>query len=444
MPQENYLERPLPSSEDSERIILGSILLDDGNIAQCVEQLVPEDFYSVMNRRMFTAMVNLFNSSSNIDPVLVLEELKKDAAPPPAISTITNLTYGLPHISDLQDYITVIKNKSLARRIIRISNNLVTTSLSEEYQGDELLEYCESQLYAAGNSQITSFATIRDLSTRSVERAELSAQTGNRVTGLPTHFTDLDMMTLGLQRGEVTILASRPSMGKTALSLMIAQNVAFRGNGVVAFFSLEMGDLSLTDRIICSEANVNSHSYRTGRLDESEWERVRQVRDSISESRLFIDETPAIGITAMRAKLRRLEHSERQLDLVEIDYLQLMSATAQSREQEVSAVSRNLKVLAKEFDVPIIANCQFNRSPETRASHLPTLSDLRESGAIEQDADNVLGLYRADYYEQDPQNYTNIAQLLILKQRNGPTGTISLQYSPQNSTFRNLSHVEDF
>lgn len=439
----NDLDRPLPSSYESERVIIGAVLLDNALIAQCVEELTQAHFYNPLSRRIFIAMVTLFNSSHQIDPITIGEELKKEGSIESmgGITTITNYTFGLPYFPNLDEYIRILKDKEMARAIIRVANNFVKVALSEEHPKEELLTLCEDQLYSLSDRGISSgFQSHATLMGQSIERARLISETGDRVIGLPTYFTDLDDMTLGLHRGELIILASRPSMGKTALALNISQNVAFRGAGVVAFFSLEMTSLQLEERIICSEGNFNSHSYRTGRLDEGEWEQVAQIQQTTNQSKLFIDETPAVSVSYMRAKLRRLLHEHRQLDLVVMDYLQLGTGRqSNSREQEVSGISRDLKSLAKEFDVPLLATAQLSRAPETRSGHLPTLSDLRESGGLEQDADAVGFLYREDYYQNDPSAYTNIAQLIVAKQRNGPTGTILLQFNAPSSTFRNLA-----
>lgn len=444
---EDFLEKPLPSSEGSEKIILGAILLDNNLIAQAVEELTPDHFYSPFNRRVFAAMITLFNESRPIDPITIGDVLQREGSLESlgGISTITNLTFGLPRFNNIDEYTRLVKEKSLARSVIRLSNVFAGLAHSEELVGQELVERCESQLFELNNSTShTGFSSHQSLLTESIQRARLISETGQRIIGLPTHFTDYDDLTLGCHPSELIILAARPSMGKTALALNIAQNVAFRGRGVVAFFSLEMSSQQLIERIICSEANLNSHSYRTGRLSDDQWARVAEVEAQTREGRLFIDDTPAVNTSYLRAKLRRLVHDQRQLDLVIVDYLQLMSSIHnQSREREVSTISRELKALSKEFDVPVIATAQLNRGPEDRASHIPTIRDLRESGGIEQDADVVAFIYREDYYIKEPAAHTHIADLFIAKQRNGPIGQIRLQFNAPNSTFRNLAQ-QDF
>lgn len=435
-------DKPLPSSDEAERVILGAILLDNSVIAQVVETLTPEDFYSPLHKRVFGAMVSLFDRAVSIDPILIGEELKKEGALDAigGVSTITNLTFGLPHFTNVTEYISTVKDKALSRQLLRTSSSFVDRAMSEATPGTELLEEFQSELFALqGPGEDLGLRPIFGLVEDSVQQSRFMAESGQRVIGLPTTFLDYDDRTLGLHNSELTILAARPSMGKTALALNIAQNVAIRGLGVVAFFSLEMGASQLADRIITSEANINSHSFRTGRLSPEQWTRVEEVRESLRECRLVIDDKPSVTVSYMRAKLRRLFHTYRQLDLVIVDYLQLMTGKGDSREREVAKLSRDLKGLAKEFDVPVIATAQLNRAVEDRSGHIPTMRDLRESGAIEQDADVVSFIYRPDYYVKDSREWTHTADVIIGKQRNGPTGTIQLQFDAPSATFRNLA-----
>jgi len=440
--QERYLDRPLPHDAECEQVILGNILIDNAQILPCVENLRPDHFYSPLNRRVYSAMLTLFNESRPIDPITVGDVLNREGSLSAigGVSTITNLTRGIPHQVNLSEYIRILIEKTVSRNVMRLTTRILDIAHSEEYRGDDLLEYCEQALFdLRQNPNRYEFTTTQELSCESTERVRLIAESGQRTIGLSTGFTDLDERTLGLHRSELSILAARPSMGKTALALNIAQNAAYRLSATVAFFSLEMSKEQLIERIICSECGIDSHRYRTGMLNEEAWERINAFQQCIADSHLYIDDAPAITIPYMRAKLRRLFSQRRQLDLVLVDYLQLMTGQADSREREIAQISRDLKTIAKEFDVPILATAQLNRAPEQRSNHRPSLSDLRESGQIEQDADTVYGLYRDDYYNQEPSTYTNIGELIILKQRNGPTGAINLQYNAETSTFRNLA-----
>lgn len=441
MPEE-FFPRPLPNSYESEQLIIGNILLDNELITQCIESLSPEEFYSPIHRRVYAAMIEAFNTSQLITPIILGEILKKDGSLESigGVTAITALTIGIPYVSDLTSYIELVKAKALSRQVIRVSNTFVANALSEELQGLDLVNQCEAELFSLSQgSTRTELVNTIDLVATSVEQARLIGETGQRTIGLSTGFIDWDERTLGLHRAELSILAARPSMGKTALALNISQHAAYRGHAVVGFFSLEMSAAQLTERLICSECQINSHQYRTGALNEEMWQRVRDFQARMADSKLFIDDAPAITTSYLRAKLRRLFYVHHQLDLVVIDYLQLMTGNSDSREREIAQISRDLKSISKEFDVPVLATAQLNRSPEQRANHRPNLSDLRESGQIEQDADAVFGLFRDDYYNQEPATYTNIGEVIILKQRNGPTGAINLQYTPETSTFRNLA-----
>jgi replicative DNA helicase len=441
--REEYLERRLPSSEDGERTILGAILLDNRYTAQAVEELDPEEFYSPLLRRVFVAMRRQFEKSQPIDPITLLEEMKRDGPVDSlgGVSTLSSLATGLPHFDTLDRYIKLVKDKALARRIVRVANLLSSTALSETMEAEELVNFCETELYGVSRQGVTSgFSGIHSLVFGSIERSLANRDRDGAVTGLATGFSEFDEMTLGLQRQELVIVAARPSMGKTALGLNIAQNVAIRGGGLVAFFSLEMSEQQLSDRIICSETGINSHHFRAGNLDSDDFDRVTQLEQRLARSALFVDDAPSISPTHIRAKLRRLESEHHALDLVIVDYLQLMTGkTRDSREREVAEVSRELKAIAKEFNLPVIALSQLSREPEKRASHMPMLSDLRESGGIEQDADVVAFIFRQDYYRQSVSEYDGLAHVIIAKNRNGPTGVVRLNFHPDTTTFSNLA-----
>lgn len=441
--REQFLEKPLPSSEESERVILGAILLDNSVMPQAVEHLKPEDFYSPLNRRVYAAMIALFEKQRQIDPILIGEELKKEGSLESigGTSTITNLTFGLPHFSNVEEYIKVVSDKSVVRNLIRTCNAITGEALAEEDDAENILDHAEQQIFAIAESRTTqSFSRIGPVADRVVVRVREHAEKGGSagITGLSTGYYELDEITSGLQRTDLIIVAARPSMGKTALCLNLAQNAALNSNAVVAVFSLEMSKEQLVTRMLSSEARVNAHRFRTGHLMTKEWEKLAEAIGTLSDAKLFIDDTPGISVLEMRAKCRRLAAEQKGLDLVVVDYLQLMSGgkRTESRQQEVSQISRELKALAKELDVPVVALSQLSRAPEARNPPKPLMSDLRESGSIEQDADVVAFIFREDYYNETDEN-KGLAELIISKQRNGPTGTVRLAFLKEFTRFEN-------
>ncbi len=441
--REQFLERSLPSSEESERAILGAILLDNSLISQVVEQLKPEDLYSPLHRRIFAAMITLFEASMSIDPILIGEELKKEGSAIESIggiSTITNLTFGLPHFSDLTDYIKVVRDKALMRNLVRACNQITSEALEEEEDAKVILDHAEQVIFALAEQRTREgFAPVKPVAERVLEKVhEYAQRESHALTGLSTGFRDLDEMTSGFQPSDLIIVAARPSMGKTALCLTVAQNAAILENAVVGIFSLEMSKEQLVMRMMSSEAKVDAKRFRQGMLSREEWERLGRAIGTLSDTKIFIDDTPGISVLEMRAKARRLAAEQKRLDLIVVDYLQLMSGSGrtESRQQEVSKISRELKGLAKEMNVPVIALSQLSRAPEARNPPKPMMSDLRESGSIEQDADVVAFIYREDYYKPDEENQ-GMAELIISKQRNGPTGTVRLAFLKEFTRFEN-------
>jgi replicative DNA helicase len=440
--REQFLEKPLPSSEESERVILGSILLDNAVIAQAVEHLKPEDFYSPFNRRVFAAMISLFEKQRTIDPILIGEELKKEGSLDAlgGVSAVTNLTFGLPHFTNIEEYLNVVRNKSVIRNLIRTCNSITSEALAEEDDADVILDHAEQSIFALAEARTNqSLVSISPVAQKVLDRLhEYAKRGGAALTGLTTGFTELDQYTSGLQRTDLIIVAGRPAMGKTAFCLTLAQNAAMQANAVVAVFSLEMSKEQLVTRMLASEAHINAHRFRTGHLMSNEWERLANAISTLSQARLFIDDTPAISVLEMRAKCRRLAAEQKGLDLIVVDYLQLMSGgkRSESRQQEVSQISRELKALAKELNVPVVALSQLSRAPEGRNPPKPLMSDLRESGSIEQDADIVAFIYREDYYRETDEN-RGIAEIILAKQRNGPVGTVKLAFLREFTRFEN-------
>ncbi len=386
--REQFLERPLPSSPDSERVILGAILLDNELITQAIEQISFEDFYSPNNRRVFKAMLALFERGERIDPILIGEELKKDGSIDSigGVATITNLTYGLPHFSDIFDYTKVVKDKAISRNLIKVCNQITSEALAEEDDADVILDHAEQMIFALADEKTKQgFSHVQPIAESVLAKVqEYAKRESHALTGLSTGFRDLDEKTSGLQRTDLIIVAARPSMGKTALCLTLAQNAAIIEKAVVAIFSLEMSKEQLVMRMLSSEARVDAHRFRTGYLTRDEWGRLAEAIGTLSNAKIFIDDTAGISILEMRAKTRRLVAEQKQLDLVVVDYLQLMSGgkRSESRQQEVSQISRELKGLAKELQVPIVALSQLSRAPEARNPPRPMMSDLRESGCI--------------------------------------------------------------
>jgi replicative DNA helicase len=439
---EQFLEKPLPSSPDSERVILGAILLDNQLISQAIEHLSKDDFYSPLHRRIFNAMMSLFERSERIDPILIGEELKKDGSIDSigGIAAITNLTYGLPHFSDILDYARIVKSKATVRNLIKVCNQITSEALAEEEEAEIILDHAEQMIFALADERTRQgFAHVKPIAETVLAKVqEYARRETHALTGLATGFRELDQMTSGLQKTDLIIVAARPSMGKTALCLTLAQNAAILEKAVVAVFSLEMSKEQLVMRMLSSEARVDAHRFRTGYLTRDEWGRLAQSIGTLSEAKIFIDDTPGISVMEMRAKTRRLVAEQKKLDLVVVDYMQLMSGSrrTESRQQEVSQISRELKGLAKELDVPVVALSQLSRAPEARNPPKPLMSDLRESGSIEQDADVVAFIYREEYYKQSDEN-AGIAEILISKQRNGPTGSIKLAFLKEFTRFEN-------
>ena len=443
MPLRDPLERPLPSSAESERAILGSILLDNSLIAQAIEMVRPNDFYVPSHKRVFQAMIFLFEHASEINPVLIAEDLKRDSL----FETIggmiflSNLTYGLPRVTSLVNYAKVVRGKSLLRQLIKTAEKITVEALAEEDEAQNILDNAEHAIFALADERIRQgFEHIKHPADRVLAKAEAVEHRDLVVTGVPTGFRGLDSLTSGLQKQDLVVIAARPSMGKTSLALALAQHSAIESGAVVGIFSLEMSAEALAMRILCSEASVDAQKFRSGFLSNDEWARLGSALGKLAAAKIFIDDTPAISVLEMRAKARRLATEQKQLDMIMVDYLQLMSGSSrrmESRQQEVSQISRELKALAKELNVPLVALSQLSRAPENRTDHRPQLADLRESGAIEQDADVVAFIYREEVYNRSEEN-KNIAELIVAKQRNGPTDTVYLAFLNQFAKFTDL------
>ena len=384
-------------------------------------------------------MIALFERGSEINPILIAEELRRDNSLEASggVLFLTNLTYGLPHVTSIAQFARVVRGKSLLRQLVHVANKITAEALEEEDEPQNILDHAEHAIFALADERIRQgFQHIKELAERVLEKAEAVEHRQLVVTGVATGFRGLDALTSGLQKQDLVVIAARPSMGKTSLALTLAQHAAIESKAVVGIFSAE----SLATRMLCSEGNVDAQKFRSGFLSNEEWSRLGKALGKLADARIFIDDTPAISVLEMRAKARRLATEQKQLDMIVVDYLQLMSSSTrrfESRQQEVSQISRELKALAKELNIPLVALSQLSRAPENRTDHRPQLADLRESGAIEQDADLVAFIYREEAYNRRDEN-KNIAELIVAKQRNGPTDTIYLAFLNQFAKFTDL------
>ena len=435
-----FFEKGLPSNIEAERSILGAILLDNAICNQAIELMRRDDFFLDSHRRIFDKMVALTERGSVIDLITLSDELRRAAEFEQigGATYIASLIDGVPRTDTIEHYAKIVKSKAMLRRLITASNQIIARAFDEEDDPDVIIDQAEQMIFQIAEDRMRQgFQYIGEVAQRRLEQIEQMAGRPEMITGVPTGFTDFDQMTSGLQRQDLVIIAARPSMGKTALALNMAQYAAKNGN-TVGVFSLEMSAEQLVSRLLCSEARVDAHRLRTGYLNREEWARLADALRRLCETQVFIDDTAGAGVLEMRAKSRRLK-AEHGLDLLIIDYLQLMSGRGriESRQQEVSQISRDLKALAKELNVPVIALSQLSRATETRSEHKPQLSDLRESGAIEQDADVVCFIFREEVYNQTDENRGR-AELIVAKQRNGPTGSVELAFLKEFTRFENM------
>lgn len=440
--EENVLKRILPHSVEAEQSVIGSMLLDREAIVAASELLTGEDFYNRQYGVLFETMCELHNEGSPVDLVTLQNRLRSKEVPPEVASLeFVREMLTAPMISaNIKSYANIVAEKATLRRLIRLNEDIANTCYAEKETLEYILEDTEKRVFQLVQKRtVDSYVPIRQVVMNAMEKIEAAARSNGTVTGIPTGFLDLDYRTAGLQPSDLILIAARPSMGKTALMLNLARNVAFKKNLTMAIFSLEMSKEQLVNRMFSMESNVDGQKIRTGQMNDQEWEQLIESAGVIGRSSLIIDDTPGISIAELRSKCRKykLEHG---LSVVMIDYLQLMTGTGKasdSRQQEISDISRSLKSLARELSVPVIALSQLSRAVEQRPDHRPMLSDLRESGAIEQDADVVMFIYRDDYYNKDTEK-KGIAEIIIAKQRNGPIGTVELVWLPDFTKFANL------
>ncbi|MGH9159895.1 MAG: replicative DNA helicase [Vicinamibacteraceae bacterium] len=438
------LDRALPHNLEAERSVLGAVLLRNEAINQAVELLRPEDFFREAHRRVFERMIYLSERVQAIDAVTLANELDRsgDLQEVGGPAYLMRLVDGVPRSTNIEYYARIVKEKSILRRLIFASNAILQEAYDAERDPSEILDEAERRIFEIADNRLgTGFVPLRELVHGSFATLEKLQSQKGLLTGVPSGFTDLDEMSAGFQPADLIIVAARPSMGKTSLVLNIAQHVGTKTDMTVGFFSLEMSKEALFTRLLTSEARIDAHRFRTGHLAEKDWAMLAQAVNTLADARVFIDDTAAIGVLEMRAKARRLK-AEHGLHLLIVDYIQLMQARGrvENRQQELSQISRSLKGLAKELDVPILALSQLSRAPETRSDRRPQLSDLRESGALEQDADLVVFIYREEFYEREntPQEEQGIAEIIVGKQRNGPTGRVKLAFIKELTRFENL------
>ena len=437
--EEAVIKRILPHSIEAEAAVIGAMLLNKDAIMETSEILAGDDFYQAAYGILFDSMVELFHMGRPVDLITLQEHLKEKNVPP----EVSSMEYARDLLTSVQTwanvkyYAQIVKEKATLRKLIKMNEEIANTCYMENRPLEEILEMTEKQVFEVverGNFQ--EYVPIKQVVLNALDVIEKASKTRGNVTGIPTGFIDLDYKLSGLQNSDLILIAARPSMGKTAFVLNIAQHVAFRQNRAVAVFSLEMSKEQLVNRLFSLESHVDAQLLRTGNLKDTDWEKLIEGAGIIGKSKLIIDDTSGISIAEMRSKCRKYK-LEQGLDLIIIDYLQLMSGRSnESRQQEISEISRSLKGLARELNVPVVALSQLSRAVESRTDKRPMLSDLRESGAIEQDADVCMFIYRDDYYNPDTDD-KNIAEIIIAKQRNGPIGTVRLAWMPQYTRFGN-------
>ena len=434
-----------PNDIEAEQAVIGSMLTDKEAVISAIESLSADDFYREDNKLIYQAILNLYNKGDAIDIITLKSELasmgKLDAVG--GLEYLAELPEKVPTTANVDKYINIIEEKSTLRTLIKTGNEIITLGYDPTQDVEELMDSAEKKIFGVmQNRNQKSYSVIKDILVDTFVELEDLYNRQQHITGVPTGFYDLDYKTAGLHGSDLVLVAARPAMGKSAFALNIATNAAVRAKVPVAIFSLEMSKEQMVNRILCSEALVDSNKVRTGKLEDDDWAKLAQASGVLSETEILIDDTPGISIMEIRAKCRKMK-LEKNIGLVVIDYLQLVQGSSKrasgSREQEIAEISRSLKILAKEINVPVIALSQLSRAPEQRPDHRPMLSDLRESGSIEQDADIVMFLYRDDYYNQDSDK-KNVAEVILAKHRSGSTGTVELAWLGNYTKFANLEN----
>lgn len=434
--------RSLPHNLDAEQSVLGSMIIDKNAIAQAAETLKSEDFYRDAHKVIYSAIIQLFQKDTPVDMVTLIEYLRSTEKLEAAggISYITELSNSVPSTANLNSYVKIVDEKATLRKLIKASNEIIEKSYSDQGAVENVMDFAQKKVFDIAEKRSSSdYESISTVLERGFIEIERMFNDKGQLTGVPSGFTDLDAKTSGFQKGDMILVAARPSMGKTTFALNLCQHAALRANKSVVIFSLEMPKEQLAYKLLCAEANVDMQKLRTGQLDDQDWESIARASGPLAASKIYIDDSAGISVMEMRSKCRRIK-MEHGVDFIMIDYLQLMSGSGESRQQEVSEISRNIKALAKEMQCPVIALSQLSRAPEQRADHRPMLSDLRESGSIEQDADLVMFLYRDEYYNKET-DQKNIGECIIAKHRNGEVGTIKLAWLGRYSKYGNLDTI---
>ncbi|MCI8465718.1 MAG: replicative DNA helicase [Lachnospiraceae bacterium] len=440
--EETLIRRIQPHSIEAEQSVVGAMLMDRDAIVTAAEMIHTDDFYDKRYGSIFEAIVGLYTEGKPVDLVTLQERLREKNVPPEigSVEFLRDLIAGVPTSANARQYASIVYEKAMLRKLIKTNEEIADQCYAASDPLDTVLEETEKKIFdLLKNRNGGDFTPIRQIVLDALEKIEKASRNKSAITGVPTGFTDLDYKLSGLQPSDLVLVAARPSMGKTAFVLNIAQHVALRKSYTTAIFSLEMSREQLVNRLFSMESRVDSQALRTGNLSDSDWDKLVESVGVIGNSRLLIDDTPGITVSELRSKCRKFK-LEFGLDLIIIDYLQLMSGgrkSSDNRQQEISEISRSLKALAREVGAPVIALSQLSRAVESRNDKRPMLSDLRESGAIEQDADVVMFIYRDDYYNKDTEN-PNIAEIIIAKQRNGPTGTVNLVWLPDYTKFVNM------
>jgi replicative DNA helicase len=442
----DYILSTLPANVEAERSILGAILLDNFAYNQAAEHLRVEDFSLDSHRRIYARMVDLQESTRPIDMITLIEELDrhKELQAIGDVAYVTSLVEGVPERPSIEHYVKIVRDKAMLRGLISAATTAIARASEQSDSAEDVLSDAEAAIFQISEKRIgRSFAQFKEIFAEAYGTLDDLLQRGKRITGLATHYEHLDEMTTGLQPSDLVIIAARPSMGKTAFVMNIAENAAIEDGGIVAVFSLEMSREALLLRLLSSQARVDAQRLRTGSLWQEDTKKLAKAMEQLAHAPIFIDDTPGISLSEMRAKARRLKQAQGRLDLIVVDYLQLMSGGGkrfENRTQEVSAISRGLKALAKELSVPVIALSQLSRAPESRGGdHRPQLADLRESGSIEQDADLVMFIFREEVYKQDDPELQGRAEIIIAKQRNGPIGRIKMAFLKHCTRFETLA-----
>lgn len=436
---DSMLERVPPHNHEAEQSVLGAIFLDPDALITASEILMADDFYRTAHQKIFETMLSLNDRGKSIDVVMVTEELaaKKELEDVGGLAYLGELANAVPTAANIAQYAKIVEEKSLLRRLIKTATKIVEDGYTREDEVEALLSEAEKKMMEVASRKTASdFKHVKDVLVQTYDNIEQLMFREGDVTGIPTGFRDLDKITAGFQRNDLIIVAARPSVGKTAFALNVAQSVAVKARENVAIFSLEMGADQLVMRMLCAEGNIDAQVLRTGALEEEDWRKLTMAMGSLSNSGIYIDDTPGVRVNEIRAKCRRLAQ-EQGLGMILIDYLQLIQGSGkpgENRQQEVSEISRSLKGLARELKVPVIALSQLSRGVEQRQDKRPMMSDLRESGSIEQDADIVAFLYRDDYYDKESES-KNLIEIIIAKQRNGPTGTVTLAFKKEYNKF---------